>query len=48
MAETYGSPPAIADGLFVVAALVWLVITVGWVRRLIRDPRPVVGELAIR
>jgi tellurite resistance protein len=45
MADSYDSPPAVADTLFVIAALVWLVIGIGWVRRLVRAPRLVVGEL---
>ncbi len=45
MADSYGTPPAVADTLFVVAALVWLLIGIGWVRRVFRAPRLVVGEL---
>src|SRR5947208_1349222 len=45
MAQAYGTPAAVADALYITAAGVWLVLSAGWLRRLIYAPRLVVGEL---
>ena len=45
MTDFYASPPAIADGLFIAAAAVWLLLIAGSLGRLLRAPRSVLGEL---
>jgi tellurite resistance protein len=45
MTVSYGTPAAIADGVYVIAAAVWLLLAAGVARRLARAPRLVVGEL---
>jgi tellurite resistance protein len=45
MAAAYGSPLAVADALFLLAAVVWIVLLYGSLRRLVRTPRGVAAEL---